>query len=535
VSAQARRTDVAVAGALAAWTLALAAFLVASGAGVTREDGYYYLQIARNAALGRGSTFDGVTPTNGYHPLWMLALVPVFRAFPGLAAGRLAAVVLQALLLAGGVVVLYALLRRRSRPLPAALAATLWVAVVYRQGLSGLEFALHALCVMSAAALYARRRGAPSPPADLLLGLLLAASFLARLENGVLAAVVIAAVLASDLRAGRPVAARLVRLALPVALAASVYASVNLSLFGAAHPVSGALKREWARYFLERDPRYVAGGWAWAKLHQLLWPVKAFLRPQPPALAVTLALGVHAAAAALAWQRLRPRPTGVAARVSEALTDVLPFVLYGLLQLVATVTLYHGEASYAGSSWYYVVQPMAAALVVAAAGQWALDAARERSRAGSTPRWASGLLAAALAVLAARTTVAAATAAGREMPDLHIEAAEWADRNLPPGAVLASWNAGALGYLSGRRVVNLDGLVNSWSFFRGERDDLCAYWERTGVTHLVDLFDVEKRPAAPLPVEGTYTHCVDRLEPVREIRRYGTRWRLAVYRFRPRA
>jgi hypothetical protein len=107
--------------------------------------------------------------------------------------------------------------------------------------------------------------------------------------------------------------------------------------------------------------------------------------------------------------------------------------------------------------------------------------------------------------------------------------------NLPEQAVLGSWNAGALGYLSDRRVVNLDGLVNSWSFFRAGRADLCSYWDRAGVTHLVDLFDAQKRAAAALPAEEAYARCVDRLEPVREIRRYGTRWRLAVYRIRPSA
>jgi hypothetical protein len=39
------------------------------------DDGYFYLQIARNIALGFGSTFNGVMPTNGYHPLWMLVCV----------------------------------------------------------------------------------------------------------------------------------------------------------------------------------------------------------------------------------------------------------------------------------------------------------------------------------------------------------------------------------------------------------------------------------------------------------------------------
>ena len=39
-----------------------------------QDDLYYYLVVARNLAHGLGSTFDGSTPTNGYHPLYLLLL-----------------------------------------------------------------------------------------------------------------------------------------------------------------------------------------------------------------------------------------------------------------------------------------------------------------------------------------------------------------------------------------------------------------------------------------------------------------------------
>ena len=42
------------------------------------DDAYYYFGVARNLAGGHGSTFDGINPTNGYHPLWCWILVPVF-------------------------------------------------------------------------------------------------------------------------------------------------------------------------------------------------------------------------------------------------------------------------------------------------------------------------------------------------------------------------------------------------------------------------------------------------------------------------
>src|SRR4029450_1725379 len=47
------------------------------------DDGYYYFQIARNAARGAGLTFDGIHATNGFRPLWLLLQVPLFRVFSG--------------------------------------------------------------------------------------------------------------------------------------------------------------------------------------------------------------------------------------------------------------------------------------------------------------------------------------------------------------------------------------------------------------------------------------------------------------------
>ena len=42
------------------------------------DDAFYYFKIAGNITQGLGSTFDGISPTNGYHPLWMLVLIPIY-------------------------------------------------------------------------------------------------------------------------------------------------------------------------------------------------------------------------------------------------------------------------------------------------------------------------------------------------------------------------------------------------------------------------------------------------------------------------
>src|SRR5678815_5598767 len=87
------------------------------------DDAFYYLGVARHLAAGAGSTFDGLHATNGYHPLWCWALVPLLRAAsdPGTAV-RLAGLLWFALA-AAVPAALWWVLRPRTGPTGAALAA----------------------------------------------------------------------------------------------------------------------------------------------------------------------------------------------------------------------------------------------------------------------------------------------------------------------------------------------------------------------------------------------------------------------------
>ena len=60
--------------------LRLATFFASRTALVTYrlpDDALYYFTIAKHILLGHGVSFDGVHPTNGFHPLWMLAILPI--------------------------------------------------------------------------------------------------------------------------------------------------------------------------------------------------------------------------------------------------------------------------------------------------------------------------------------------------------------------------------------------------------------------------------------------------------------------------
>ncbi len=108
----------------------------------TRDDAYYYFKVAQNISEGHGSTFDGINPTNGYHPLWMLVCIPIFALarFGLILPLRILLLVMSGLSLATGIL-LYRLIGRVFTPAIGAIAAIYWVFSydilkrVYQQGL----------------------------------------------------------------------------------------------------------------------------------------------------------------------------------------------------------------------------------------------------------------------------------------------------------------------------------------------------------------------------------------------------------------
>ena len=46
---------------------------------IYQDDAFYYMKIARNLLDGRGMTFDGTNPSNAFHPLYMLILLPLMK------------------------------------------------------------------------------------------------------------------------------------------------------------------------------------------------------------------------------------------------------------------------------------------------------------------------------------------------------------------------------------------------------------------------------------------------------------------------
>lgn len=107
-----------------------------------RDDAYYYFKVAQNISEGHGSTFDGINPTNGYHPLWLWINIPIFALarFDLILPLRILLLVLSGLT-AATAVLLYRLIGKVTAPAIGAAAAIYWafskevLIQVYQQGL----------------------------------------------------------------------------------------------------------------------------------------------------------------------------------------------------------------------------------------------------------------------------------------------------------------------------------------------------------------------------------------------------------------
>lgn len=518
-AALSRGTPLAI--GLGCFSLAVVVVLIVLKVPLIQEDGFYYLRIAEHLAAGQGSTFDGLNRTNGYHPLWLLLLVPVFWLAPSPEAAMTLAVLLQGALLALGAVLLYLTARRDVGELAASLTALLWFGLVWGLSLSGLEFALHGCLLLALAYSYRRWFWPRSPDAwrtSFGLGLLLGLAFLARLETLLLSAcLAVALALREARRPDRAAGIRMLALLSPLAASVALYLATNLLFFDLAVPVSSLVKRAWSDHLLAHDPRFLEGGFWPAKAQQLVgalpelrgWPLRAVL--------------LGSLGATLSW------------RVLPSLRPYGPFVAFSALQVLGYLLALHGQHSL--TRWYYAIQPILAALLVGGLADALADGGGRRDLAAAwrgPGRWlaAAAWCAVPLATLRSAEGLVESSRSAPKEP-LYL-AARWARENLPREARIGTWNAGAIGFLSRRQVVNLDGVVNSREFFQTRRHDLCRYWDEIGLTHLLDVFPARegaRMRATPLAAPS-YEHCLDRLELLWEAGNQGDSGRAKAFRIR---
>ena len=156
--------------------------------GALYDDSFYCFQIARNIAEGHGSTFDGVHATNGYQPLWVAALVPLYWVSGDNDTLPIhLALILSAMLNVFAGWVLYRLVARYVSWGAGIFALVLWGfgPAIVRQSINGLETSLAIATLALALEYYLtvfRVAVSPTRRQMLTLGALLGLAILARVD-----------------------------------------------------------------------------------------------------------------------------------------------------------------------------------------------------------------------------------------------------------------------------------------------------------------------------------------------------------------
>ena len=429
------------------------------------DDAFYYFEIARHIAAGEGSTFDGINPTNGYHPLWcgllaVIGLLPLSKdAFVA------AALLVQCGLLAWAVIALYRVcVRGEGRPSMAAVAVSaVWLGNFYvsKTVVNGMESALLAaasVLLIGVAADRLAREETLAAKDGALLGGLGAVVLMSRLDSFfLLGAIAVVWGVARRARLRTGWAAALAFVGVPAVVLAA-YMGANQAAFGLPMPVSGYLKR-----FTGGPPRNVT--------------TMALLAP-------------FAGVVALAYRGVVGRWAALESKKHIAYSILTLFVL--LMQ--ADSMLLRAEA--VPAIWYLSQHSLWVLATL-----WLL-VEREGAR-----RWVTGGVVGAAALFAAATWVIRLQRSSYDIYLQRREMAGWMNRELPAGSIVGSWDAGITGYYCDHPVVNLDGLVNSYeyaqSMMAGRGID---YLDRVRVTHLAQVFLVDFDHFQPAGYDSAELH-----------------------------
>jgi hypothetical protein len=156
------------------------------------DDGFYYFRVAQRIVAGQGVTFDGINPTNGFHPLWMVICVAVY-AFSGkdLILPLRVVVIIFGLFNAGSALLIYQILKKKLSPWVGWLLAfgfsSSWI-VFNNTFTGGLESALSCFMTIWVWYLIVRFKEAPSHSyKDLVfIGIATGLTVLSRLDNLIL-------------------------------------------------------------------------------------------------------------------------------------------------------------------------------------------------------------------------------------------------------------------------------------------------------------------------------------------------------------
>ena len=424
---------------------------------VFSDDAFYYFKIAQNITSGAGCTFDGIAPTNGFHPLWMLYVVLVYWSINGgLLTPLIVILVTGGLLAFASLVLIYRLVDRFIAPGFGSLGvAVALLPILLTAMINGLETGLQILLVLGFV-YYCYRENWLDPSVRgrraLIIGLFLGVVTLSRLDSVfLLASVLCLTLLAAVLRRVdlKSAVRRIVTICAGFTLTMTPYLVWNRIVFGRFMPLSGKVKSSFPAL---KSPLNLISD----------------MRIGAMMIASLIVLVVFV----LAIRSCRDRDS------KKTVTSPLVMLAIASILHFMHCFLFMGWGVY---WWHFTLYGITIALALPCSIHLV---AGSRRRLGCILQIAVIVPLVAVAVYFKINEVQIK----KRQHEGWMQAALWVRENTEPDAVITILDAGLFGYYSERNVINLDGKANGHEYYRHiQNGDLTGYLKLAGVDYVANV------------------------------------------------
>ncbi len=462
------------------------------------DDAFYSLKIAKNLAAGHGFTFDGIHRTNGFQPLYVFLMVPVFRLVPDEALAPLqSALVILSIFNIAAAFLLFRIVNRAYGGNPALLALGIFCLSPYviENGMSGLETTIAAFFMLACLDFYlARIRGRERAwKNDLLFALLIALLVFSRIDGALFALALGLDYLRYRTGAGGTLLKRLGRMSMIAAASLAIYSPwlvFSIFHFGAALPESGAAVRYISQLygshllFLDFPPFEPGSAPAVFYLGNLQKTLHVLAQHPAffPATTLSYILKVTGILTRMFFLDSWPVhlffvAAGIALfRMADEKMDGLIFFI---LIFLAAYNLYQFGFWF----FYRYFYPVEIIFIVMGAGifKWMDEKLRRKNFRALLP-----ITAALFILIFAENAIRMFGQTDDFNIRYYYRLAEGIDRLAPPRARVGTFQAGTMGYFSSRTVVNLDGVVNPDALDAMKAGRFLAYIKEERLDYIID-------------------------------------------------
>lgn len=452
---------------------------------LTIDDTYYYLQTAWNTSRLGFISFDGIHSTNGVQFSWFWILTLLASLMPSKTAMVFATLILCMGLNALCYVAIWRIGDVLGRPILAIAMSVFWFnlnIVGGRWYLTGMENSLHALVLWMIAA-HAMPMLRSEQPVNFqgLAGFtsLLVLNVWCRLDAAILSVLMFTAVIYSvkhRVKLGTILSCLGLAVLGATVLFIGYYWMARYFL-----PVSGLVKTQHFHWDIRLFSDLTSRGFdLTTQIGYLLWHIS---RKQYHGVAGPLVLGMIASCSSMVSLQSNSYPAKVLRKVwwIYALSSLFQLTYWSGMGIFAEYGVWY-------QSPYFVFAVMTMGIFIDSV----LHILRKAELLSPEVAWtASIVLGIVFLAFISRWCYRWISDSDYRNGVLYarFQLAEWIEQNVSEDAVLASFNAGELGYFSSRSVINLDGLMNDFKYYRSVirgQVPLTDYLSENKVSYFVD-------------------------------------------------